>query len=153
LPVVSVVASIQAAEALKLLTGHPEALHRSLIRIDVWDFEFARTDLSNLTDRRNCPVCGRGEFEFLRGSGRQVTTTLCGRNSVQISRSANASRIDFKALSEKLNPLGEVAYNDFLFRFRVAGYDITVFRDARSIIRGTSDPAIARGLYAKYIGT
>ena len=41
---------------------------------------------------------------------------------------------------------------DLLLRFRIDGYDITVFRDARSIIRGTQDPSIARGLYARYIG-
>ena len=51
-----------------------------------------------------------------------------------------------------LKPAGEVQFNDFLLRFRVEDYDITVFRDARSIIRGTTDPAVARGLYARYIG-
>ena len=81
-----------------------------------------------------------------------MTTTLCGRNAVQIAKSGAAS-IDFRALAERLKPLGEVAFNDFLLRFRVDEYDITVFRDVRSIIRGTADPAIARGVYARYIGT
>lgn len=151
MPIVSVIGSIQSAEAMKLMTGETGKLHRSLIRINVWDFEFHQTDLSNFRDREDCPACGKGEFDFLRGAARQVATTLCGRNAVQIAR-AGASRIDFPALAERLKPSGEVAFNDFLLRFRVDDYDITVFRDARSIIRGTSDPNVARGLYARYIG-
>jgi adenylyltransferase/sulfurtransferase len=151
MPIISAIASLQSAEALKLLTGQEEKLHRSLIRLDVWDFQINRIDLSNMTDRSSCRACGEREFDFLRGSSRQVTTTLCGRNAVQIALSGRI-RLDFDDLARRLRPLGEVAFNDFLLRFRVAQYDITVFRDARSIIRGTDDPATARGLYARYIG-
>lgn len=151
MPIVTTIASIQAAEALKLLTGQTHKLHRSLISIDLWDFQFNALDLSTFNARDDCPACSRGELEFLRGAGRQVTTTLCGRNAVQIARSGRGV-IDFAALAERLKSAGEVAFNDFLLRFRVEGYDITVFRDARSIVRGTADPAIARGLYARYIG-
>ncbi|HVF89526.1 MAG TPA: ThiF family adenylyltransferase [Blastocatellia bacterium] len=151
MPVVSIIASLQAAEAMKILTGNREKLHRSLIRLDVWDFQLSRMDLSSFSDRSECVACGKREFEFLLGAGRQVTTTLCGRNAVQIARSRKAS-LDFPALADKLRPLGQVAFNDFLLRFKVEEYDITVFRDARSIIRGTADPAVARGIYARYIG-
>jgi len=152
MPIVTAIASIQTAEALKLLTGQMDRLHRSLITINLWDFQFNRLDLSMFDSRDKCPACSRGEFSFLRGAGRQVTTTLCGRNAVQISRSGRGA-IDFAALAKRLKSAGEVAFNDFLLRFRVDGYDITVFRDARSIIRGTSDPAVARALYARYIGS
>lgn len=152
MPIVTTIASIQSAEAMKLLTGQADKLHRSLIRIDVWDFQFNRLDLSGFNDQDRCSACSKGEFAFLRGAGRQVTTTLCGRNAVQIGRSG-VGAVNFATLAERLKPAGEVAFNDFLLRFRVDGYDITVFRDARSIIRGTTDPAVARGLYARYIGS
>ena len=151
LPIVAVIASLQCAEAMKLLSGQRASLHGSLLRVNVWDFEINRLDLSGFTDRGGCPACGRREFEFLKGASRQVTTTLCGRNAVQIGRSGS-SRVDFAQLAERLKPAGDVAYNDFLLRFRVDGYDITVFRDARSIIKGTNDINIARGIYARYIG-
>jgi molybdopterin/thiamine biosynthesis adenylyltransferase len=151
MPIVTTIASIQAAEALKLLTGQVDKLHRSLITVDVWDFQFNRLDLSRFDARDECPACSQGKFDFLHGTGRQVTTTLCGRNSVQIARTGRGA-VDFPALAERLKSSGEVAFNDFLLRFQVEGYDITVFRDARSIIRGTADPAVARGLYARYIG-
>jgi adenylyltransferase/sulfurtransferase len=108
-------------------------------------------DLGGFQGADDCPACRRREFEFLKGAARQVTTRLCGRNAVQIARSGSA-RVDFSELARRLEPLGDVAFNDFLLRFRVEQYDITVFRDARSIVRGTSDPAVARGLYARYIG-
>lgn len=152
MPIVAVIASIQSAEALKLLTGQKEALHRSLIRINVWNFEINRLDLSSFEKLDDCPACSLGKFEYLHGEGRQVATTLCGRNAVQIARSGTRA-IDFAALAQRLQSTGDVMFNDFLLRFRVDGYDITVFRDARSIIRGTADPAVARGLYARYIGT
>lgn len=151
MPIVTTIASIQAAEALKLLTGRTEKLHQSLIQFDLWEFKFSKVDLAQSSPREDCPACGEGNFEFLRGFGRQVATTLCGRNSVQIAL-RRRGEIDFGALAERLRPAGEVTFNDFLLRFKIDDYDITVFRDARSIIRGTTDPAVARGLYAKYIG-
>ena len=84
MPIISIIASIQSAEALKLLAGRAEKLHRSLLRIDVWKSDMKRLDLSGF-ERRDCPTCVRREFEFLRGARRQVTTTLCGRNAVQIA--------------------------------------------------------------------
>jgi molybdopterin-synthase adenylyltransferase len=151
MPIVTTIASIQAAEALKLLTGQVDKLHRSLITIDLWDFQFNRLDLSCFDAGDKCPACSQGKFDFLHGTGRQVTTTLCGRNAVQIARTSRGT-VDLPALAERLKSSGAVAFNDFLLRFQVEGYDITVFRDARSIIRGTADPAVARGLYARYIG-
>jgi molybdopterin-synthase adenylyltransferase len=149
MPIVSIISSIQSAEALKLLVGQAEKLHRSLVRVDVWDFQVSHIRLAG--PAVDCPACARREFDFLKGAGRQVTTRLCGRNAVQIARSG-ATSLDFTSLARRLAPLGEVAFNDFLLRFRVDDYDITVFRDARSIIRGTTDPAVARTIYARYIG-
>ena len=151
MPITSIIASIQSAEAIKILTGQAEKLHQSLLRVDVWDVQVSRIELSNFAGQAACPVCARGEYDFLGGAGRQVAVSLCGRNAVQIARSG-AAKIDFKSLAERLRPLGEVVFNDFLLRFRVDGYDITVFADARSIIKGTADINIARGLYARYIG-
>jgi molybdopterin/thiamine biosynthesis adenylyltransferase len=151
MPIVAMVASIQAAEAIKVMTHNLEKLHHSLITVDSWDFQVRQIDVSSGIDRSSCPVCAHGEFQYLRGGGRQMASTLCGRDAVQIANSG-LSRIDFPMLARRLEPLGEVMFNEFLLRFKVDEYDITVFKDARSIIRGTSDTAVARNLYARYIG-
>jgi len=60
--------------------------------------------------------------------------------------------LDLPQLAERLQPIGEVSYNDFLLRFTVDTYELTVFPDARAIIKGTDDEQIARSIYARYIG-
>ena len=42
--------------------------------------------------------------------------------------------------------------NEYLVRLSVEGFELTIFRDARAIIRGTDDESKARSIYAKYIG-
>ncbi|HEY6330364.1 MAG TPA: ThiF family adenylyltransferase [Blastocatellia bacterium] len=151
MPVISAIASIQAAEAMKVMTGSYSRLHQSIISIDIWDFQLSRIDVSGVGDRSQCPACGKGVFEYLRGGARQTTTVLCGRDAVQISGS-NGSQLDLGSLASRLETLGEVAFNEYLLRFKVDGYEMTFFKDARGIIRGTTDPVIARNLYARYIG-
>ena len=60
--------------------------------------------------------------------------------------------LDLSGLAERLRPVGEVSYNDFLLRFSVDTYELTVFPDARAIIKGTDDEQVARSVYARYIG-
>ena len=45
-----------------------------------------------------------------------------------------------------------VSANAYLLRFRIPPYEVTVFADGRAIVKGTQDPAVARSLYARYIG-
>jgi adenylyltransferase/sulfurtransferase len=149
-PIIALIGSIQSAEALKILVDGTTALHRSLIRVDLWDFQYNRIDLSTRGPGRDCPAC-RGDYEYLRGMGRQAATTLCGRNAVQVTNPRSGG-IDFAELAERLRPLCKVSFNEYVLRFNIDGYDITVFQDARSIIRGTGDMATARTLYARYIG-
>jgi adenylyltransferase/sulfurtransferase len=149
MPIISAIGSIQAAEAIKLLTGQLDKLHRSIIHMDVWDFRLTRIDISDV-DRSGCRTCN-GQYDFLLGRNRQQVAVLCGRDAVQVIGSG-PGEVDLARLAERLSRLGQVTLNDYLLRFKVEGYEITVFRDARSIIRGTSDPMVARNLYARYIG-
>jgi molybdopterin/thiamine biosynthesis adenylyltransferase len=150
LPAVAVVASVQSAEAIKLLAGHGESLHGGLLQLDVWESRFTRISLEGLLERGDCPVCHERRYEHLDESG-QTATTLCGRGAVQIA-AARGARIDLAALAERLCKAGEVKVNDYLLRFRTGDVEMTVFADARSIIKGVTDPAVARSLYSRYVG-
>ncbi len=77
---VGVVASIEAAEAMKLLARKPEALHGRLISCDVWSGKFQSVRVAR---NPNCRACIRREFAFLDGEA-QPHITMCGRDSVQI---------------------------------------------------------------------
>jgi molybdopterin-synthase adenylyltransferase len=149
MPIISIVAAVQVAEALKLLTGQDESLHRSLMQFDVWRNEWRKINPGPPTP--GCITCSLGRFETLEASAGDLAAVLCGRNAVQISP-AQATRLDFVQLAARLKATGEVKFNDYLLRFRTGEFEMTVFQDARSIIRGTSEVKTARSLYAKYIG-
>jgi molybdopterin-synthase adenylyltransferase len=144
---VGVVASLEVAEAVKLLTENLGALNGRLVSCDVWAGKFQSIHVARNPE---CRACARREFAFLSGAA-QPHITLCGRDSVQIHE--RNRRLDLQELGRRLGAsAGEVRNNDFLLRFSVPPYDLTVFADGRAIIKGTKDPSIARSLYARYIG-
>lgn len=149
-PVISIIAAVQVCETLKLLVGRSDDLHNSLMQFDVWRNESARIRLG--APAPDCATCGRGIYETLDADAGEFVTVLCGRDAVQISP-ARSSQLDLDALAERLRAAGEVKMNEYLLRLRVGAHEMSVFRDGRAIIRGTSDLTEARSLYARYIGT
>jgi molybdopterin-synthase adenylyltransferase len=146
-PVVQLLSSLESAEALKLLAGKEDALHGRLISCDVWSGRFQSLEFSRNPD---CRACVRREFSYLDGDA-QPHITLCGRNSVQIHERSRS--LDLVALGARLGPSVEsVRHNEFLLRFCVPPYEMTVFADGRAILKGSVDPAVARSLYARFIG-
>lgn len=155
-PAVAVVASYQAAEALKILAGKNEAINRELITFDLWLNTSRRIKIARLLDKKTpCPCCKLRNFEWLEGEHGTQTTSLCGRNAVQVSHRVSG-KLNFEDLARQLGVSGQVSFNRFLLKFqlREAGndYEFTVFPDGRAIIKGTDDTEKARTLYAKYIG-
>ena len=168
---VNLVASIAATEALKLLVSAPASgvratpegesfvaalkrcasqngLRQTLLSFDVWTNE--RAEISAAQPRPGCRACGERDFIHLAGEGRPHIT-LCGRNSVQIHERQRP--IDFAEMDRRLQPHGLVRHNDFVLKFWHDPYEMTLFPDGRAIIKGTTDTAIARSLYARYVGS
>jgi molybdopterin/thiamine biosynthesis adenylyltransferase len=146
-PIVNLIASLEVAEALKLLAGREEMLQGRLVSCDVWSGRFQSVRVSRNPE---CRACARREFSYLLGEA-QPHITMCGRDSVQIHERNRV--LDLGALRERLAPaVAGVRHNEFLLHFRVPPYEMTVFADGRAILKGTKDPAVARSLYARYIG-
>ena len=147
---VNLVASIAATEALKLLVGGTSTpqLRRTLLSFDLWTNEHA--EISAVRPRPGCRACGERDFVHLAGEGRPHIT-LCGRNSVQIHERQRP--IDFTELDRRLQAHGTVRHNDFVLKFWHDPYEMTLFPDGRAIIKGTTDTAVARSLYARYVGS
>ena len=150
MPIISVVAAVQVSEALKLLVGRHEDLHASLMQFDVWRNEWRRLALPK-GPSPECPACAYGRYESLEPGAGGLVTVLCGRDAVQVSP-GRASKVDLAELAERLRAAGEVSVNPYLLRLRAGAHELTVFADARAIVRGTDDPAAARTLYARYVG-
>lgn len=146
-PAVAWAAAVQVTETLKILLGRESELHGKYVAYDIWTHQ-----LQQIAPRRDpgCRVCGRREFTHLEGSG-PTQVTLCGRNSVQIHQRQSRS-LDLAALKSRLEQFGPVRANAFLLKCLLDPYELTVFPDGRAIIKGTEDPAVARGIYAKYVG-
>ncbi len=153
-PAVNLVASFQATEAIKLLTGQNNQINRSLMHIDAWAGRVSQMKVQSAREAGNCPCCKRGEFPYLSGELSSTTTTLCGRDAVQV-QPGGALTVDFASIARKLEPLsgGQIRFNRFMLRATVETCEMTLFPDGRAIIKGTSDSKRARSLYAKYIGT
>lgn len=145
--VTATVASLQCATALKILVGDDPA--RVMTTIDLWKGETRQIRLPASPDPE-CLVCGSsGEYRYLDGKHR-APISLCGRDAVQIHERRRP--VNLRELAQRLAPAGEVRVNEFALRFDVAPYQLTVFADGRAIIKGTTDPGVARSLYSRYVG-
>ncbi|MDR3638494.1 MAG: ThiF family adenylyltransferase [Isosphaeraceae bacterium] len=150
-PAVAIIASFEAVEAIKLLSGAFDALNKELIMVDIWDWAFRRLKVAGLLGKVDCPCCKHRKFEWLDGALGSHTTALCGRNAVQVA-SRRSEPLNFAEMAARLTALGEVRHNAYMLRFATEGHEFTVFPDGRAIIKGTNDIAKARTLYAQFVG-
>ncbi|WP_337926709.1 ThiF family adenylyltransferase [Paenibacillus caui] len=148
-PIVDIVASYQAAEALKYLVGASEQRRDSLLTFDIWHNQFFEMKLGK--PREKCPCCGLKQYPALQKE-EETMVSLCGRESVQISGHAPfdlelwRQRLESAVLTTKSNP--------YLLRAELReGERLVLFADGRVLVQGTDDPARARSLYARYIGS
>jgi adenylyltransferase/sulfurtransferase len=147
-PVTAAVASLQAADALKILSGHGADVSGAIVTMDLWAGRIRQVaaparDLA-------CPCCAKREFVYLDGK-RRAPVSLCGRNAVQIHDRTRP--VDLADLARQLEGLARVRFNEFALRAAIDAYELTVFPDGRAIVKGTTDAGIARSLYARYVGS
>ena len=146
--ITAMVAAWQVSLAFRVLLGNSDPAAHRITNFDVWRGTVRQIPMPARDPQ--CHVCGKHDFPRLAGEIR-VPVSLCGRNAVQIHDRSGV--IDLTALRHRLETLGTVRANEFALRFSIPGYDLTVFPDGRAIIKGTQDVAIARSLYARYIGS
>jgi molybdopterin-synthase adenylyltransferase len=150
MPIIASVSAVQVSETLKLIVGDREALHGSLMQLDVWQNDWRKIKLSR--PNPECPACGLRRFDFLDAEAQEFSAVLCGRDAVQIAPS-NGSAFDLEAFGARVAHIPDIKRNEYLVRFSIDDNEITVFRDGRAIVKGTDDVAVARSLYARFVGT
>jgi adenylyltransferase/sulfurtransferase len=151
-PIINIVASLEACEAIKILSGNRDAINRTLTVVELWDNRIRQVKLDSLKEAVDCPACKHQQFPWLDGERGSHTAILCGRNAVQLSFPDRQS-LSLDSLASKLQGVGTVTQNRFLLRLAVDDFLLTVFPDGRAIIGGTEDIAEAKTIYAKYIGS
>jgi len=150
-PIINIIASLEAGEAIKIASGNRAAINRQLLIFDAWENRVRQISLAGLRESGNCPACTGKEFPWLSGERASHSAVLCGRNAVQLNPSDRAA-ISLEKLAEKLSAVGRVTQNRYLVRAAIDPYTLTLFADGRAIISGTDDIPTARGVYAKYVG-
>jgi adenylyltransferase/sulfurtransferase len=154
---ITMVASFQVTEALKVLTGNYDKVCRRMLHVDVWNNELYQLDVAGADASGKCPCCRQHRFDYLDGRAGSSAAVLCGRDAVQLRFRQAVGATDLGALASRLGRHGEVSVNEFLLRARVDDgrkpYEIMLFPDGRAIIKGTQEPEVARGIYSKYVGT
>ncbi len=148
--IVGAITGIASTEALKILLASAKVSH-DMTWLDLWDNTFERLEIPRQPE---CPACGEHQYTFLEARGHS-STSLCGRNAVQVRNTMmyeQGQRLNFSELAKQLQAVGEVNYNAYLLRLTVDNYELTVFPDARAIIKGTDDEKVARSIYTRYIG-
>jgi molybdopterin/thiamine biosynthesis adenylyltransferase len=156
-PTVNVVASWQAMEAIKLLTGNIDSVSKAMFSFDMWDNRYQQLNVSKARDIADCPACKHANYEFLSGKFGSSTTTLCGRNAVQISAPAG-TKVDFEQVAGNLRGVGKPTFNKFMLKCGITEgsgkeFELTLFSDGRAIVKGTNDGGTAKAVYARYVGS
>lgn len=146
------IASLQVTEAIKWLSGNREAVRRTLLSIDLWNNRIREITIAKGLSA-NCVACEKRDLQFLNGNrGHSAEVVLCGRDAVQISRLTNEP-IDLHKVAGRWESIGRVQETPFFVRlFPGDERSITLFRDGRVIVTGTSEVAEARVLYDRFVG-
>lgn len=148
-PIVQVIAGLQAAEALKFLSGHPEAVTVALTSIDVWTSQHDRIDLS--ATEPSCDACVHGVFVSRERAAGEAF--LCGRDAVQIRPPESGLSLDLEDYAVTWRALGDVTLSEHVVRLRETNSEMLLFRDGRALIKGTADLGRARSIYARLLGS
>ncbi|WP_232699890.1 ThiF family adenylyltransferase [Brevibacillus daliensis] len=150
-PIIHIIASYQATEALKILVQAEDAFNPNLEYVDLWKNTHQQMKVTTAR-RKDCPTCAEGKYFYLEtNQDDEMATTLCGRDTVQLTPREEIA-FDLSVWEERLSPLGKVERNRFLLRFYHDAYTLVLFRDGRLLVQGTDDVTVARSLYAKFIG-
>lgn len=151
-PIIHIVASYQAAEALKLLTGDTERLNKGMLHFDMWYNHQGAVDVSG-GRQPDCPCCGQGRYDYLTAEleGESIQS-LCGRNSVQIVP-IRPRKLNLEEWETTLSKLGATERNPFLLKFRPTDeLTLVLFPDGRAMVQGTDDAVAAKSIYSRYVG-
>jgi adenylyltransferase/sulfurtransferase len=155
-PVVSIIASFQAAEALKILTGNLMQVCPTMLSIDLASNRYSQLGVDRVWEDADCRCCKQHDFEYLNGKAGSSATSLCGNDAVQLRHRQTTGGIDLEEIAGRLARHGKVRSNEFMVRAEVKEngkvYEITLFTDGRAIVKGTGEERVARGIYSKYVG-
>jgi len=142
-----IIASMEAAEAVKIITGS-DSVNRRVFVLDLWNNS---ADYLELSPNPKCPVCATGEYEMLNRRADTYVLKTCGWNGYHVIPGGRAG-IDLGEFEKRLAVLGDVKLGPFMLGFSDGTVDFSLFPDGRAIVRNVADGNAARSVYSQYVG-
>jgi adenylyltransferase/sulfurtransferase len=142
----AVVSSVQVAHASRLVLGLP--VEGQLLTLDLWT-DYWRT--VEFAQREDCPACAGGSRDFLEAGAGEIATSLCGQDAVQINPARRAS-VDLDAKEREWASLGQVTRAGPVLTLDLGDLRLQLFPSGRALVKGTAEVAVAKTLYARYVG-
>jgi molybdopterin/thiamine biosynthesis adenylyltransferase len=145
--ITGIVGCLQSNEAIKVMVGD-RVEGGELIAIDLVGNKFEKVRVKERTD---CPLCVKGEYEYLDKPGLAEPVKLCGRDMIQVTPQKEMG-VSLEFLKTRLEKLGEVTFLGALLKFNVGPHELIIFPDGRAFVKGTDDKNVAKSLYSRYVG-
>jgi adenylyltransferase/sulfurtransferase len=130
--------SLQVTECIKILLG--KDFSQDLVYFDVWE---QTLDKIKVRKRDGCKVCG-GVYEFLEKKPESVVRICSGTYQVKPDKPVNFSQVKSRLEGAKIS--------HGLLHYSSSGYEISLFKDGRAIIKGAKTKEQARSVYSRFVG-
>lgn len=136
-----IIGTMQAIEAIKVLTGIGSVLKGKFMICDFSDMYFTTIDIFK---RTGCPAC-KGTEAPLEQQGKLVW--LCGRNTVNINPE-KPSKMSLYEIYETIKQFGKVRIKSSLaVIFDYKDYEVSLFHGGRMLIKNVKDEKSALDVY------
>ncbi|WP_051250644.1 ThiF family adenylyltransferase [Paenibacillus harenae] len=144
-PIIELIASMQAVEAVKWLTGNASAIRRTWLSVSLWPFRMRESAIPS--GQAGCVYCGdqqsgrgatREDGEIKPEAEELESSILCGRDTVQVTL---GRPFELERLAEQLEQSDcAVTVNKYLVRAQLSsGESLVLFPDGRALVQGTAD--------------
>ncbi len=142
----AVVAAVQVGHATRMVLG--ATVPTTLTTMDLWTDQWRTTDFAR---RQGCPACSGGSREFLETGTGDIASSLCGQDAVQINPPRSGS-VDLDAKELEWANLGHVTRSGPVLMLDLGDLRLQLFPSGRALVKGTTEVAVAKTLYARYVG-
>lgn len=142
-----IIASIQASEAAKYLSGDEASVEKRLIHFDIRTMRLVKIDA---VKNPECPVCGARKFGRLEGGAGNEIRELCGGESVLVI--LKGRKFDLRELEKRLGTEGRVFSNGYILSFEQDGIAMTIHGDGRVLVRGIGEGGKAMSHVSRALG-
>ncbi|MBR9691045.1 thiamine biosynthesis protein MoeB [Candidatus Woesearchaeota archaeon] len=141
-PATYTVASIQAVEALKILTEKTPS--KEIIRFDIWKNDFFKIKVKKDAD---CKVC-KGKYELLKGKGIPFSVSECNTKAAYSAKPKNNVKLDIKKIVSKYETVED---GKIIAVIRIDGEEIIVHNYGEILFKTLEDvkkiEEIAKDIY------